>query len=88
MSDMFKGIVIFITAFLMGLGLGLSKSKEQYDCPTRPVEESIIDTLYLTKDSIIYNTIILDSIKYDTIEKVYNLNDSATLQLFLQLVSE
>lgn len=78
---------------MLGLGYtwGYFDAKTKYNNKTNiptPVEESRIDTLYLTRDSLIYRTKYLDSIKHDTIEKVYNLNDSITLQLFLQLVSE
>lgn len=83
------GVVCCIAAFCLGLFLGYIqfKSTNNTDVPT-PVEKKVIDTLYLTRDSLIYRTKYLDSIKYDTIEKVYKLNDSNTLYLFLQLVSE
>lgn len=82
----------FVLALLIIFGGGIylgykSNEKESPIIPT-PVEESRIDTLYITRDSLIYRTKYLDSIKHDTIEKVYNLDDSTTLQLFLQLVSE
>lgn len=84
---------IICCIIMLGLGytLGYFDAKDKYNYKTNiptPVEESRIDTLYLTRDSLIYRTKYLDSIKHDTIEKVYNLNDSTTLQLFLQLVSE
>lgn len=78
---------------MLGLGYtwGYFDAKTKYNhkinIPT-PIEESRIDTLYITRDSLIYRTKYLDSIKHDTIEKVYKLNDTATLKLFLQLVSE
>lgn len=83
------GIICCIVSFCLGLLLGYIhfKSTNNTDVPT-PVEKKVIDTLYLTRDSLIYRTKYLDSIKYDTIEKVYKLNDSNTLYLFLQLVSE
>lgn len=81
-------ICIFI-AFCVTIGLIKDFiNNKQKDCNTSPVKEMRIDTLYITRDSLIYRTKYLDSIKYDTIQKVYNLNDTATLQLFLQLVSE
>lgn len=78
---------------MLGLGYtwGYFDAKTKYnhkiDIPT-PIEKEVIDTLYITRDSLIYRTKYLDSIKHDTIEKVYKLNDSTTLQLFIQLVSE
>lgn len=81
-------IIGVLVGFLIGLGISSKCHKEtKSDIPT-PVEKSVIDTLYLRRDSLIYRTKYLDSIKYDTIEKVYKLNDTATLKLFLQLVSE
>lgn len=56
--------------------------------PSTPVEKEIIDTLYITRDNIITRVKYLDSIKYDTIEKVYVLNDTASIDLFYKLVSE
>lgn len=78
--------------FFIGVAIGYLYCKKEYknkeNNSKTPVEESKIDTLYLTRDSLIYRTKYLDSIKYDTIEKVYKLNDTATFKLFLQLVSE
>lgn len=88
-GTLFIGVCI---GFFIGAAIGYLDCKHEYnnkkpDVPT-PVEKEVIDTLYLTRDSLIYRTKYLDSIKYDTIEKVYKLNDSNTLHLFLQLVSE
>lgn len=81
-------LVCLMLGFLIGLGLGLKQNKKTIVNIPTPVEKSVIDTLYIKHDSLIYRTKVLDSIKHDTIQKVYNLSDSATLQLFLQLVSE
>lgn len=77
------GIVfgIFITYFCIP-----SKTKEVY-IPTK-VEVKKPDSIYIIKDSIIYKTKYLKEIQHDTIEKVYTLNDSSTLELFYKLVSE
>lgn len=78
----------FVMLFIIGLTKLAKDNNNKKVEPITPVEESRIDTLYLIRDSLIYRTKYLDSVKYDTIEKVYKLNDTATLQLFLQLVSE
>lgn len=77
-----------IITFALGYFGGYYNNKDKKpDIPT-PVEKEIIDTLYITRDSLIYRIKYLDSIKYDTIEKVYKLNDTSTLDLFYKLVSE
>ena len=83
------GVVCCIVAFCLGLLLGYIhfKTTNNTDVPT-PVKKEVIDTLYITRDSLIYRTKYLDSIKYDTIEKVYKLDDTSTLDLFYKLVSE
>lgn len=85
----------FIIGWIIGLIIGIiiyifwynNHSKEEIDTPT-PVEKNVIDTLYLTRDNIITKVEYLDSIKYDTIEKIYVLNDTASVELFYKLVSE
>lgn len=52
------------------------------------VETKTTDSFYITKDSIIYKIKYITEIQHDTIEKVYALNDSSTLELFYKLVSE
>lgn len=47
-----------------------------------------VDTLYITNTKIKYKIKKIDSIKYDTIQKIYNLNDSATVKLFYELCSK
>lgn len=81
-------IVGALVGFLIGFGLGHKTNKETTVHVPTPVEKSVIDTLYITRDSLIYVTQYLDSIKYDTIEKVYKLDDTSTLDLFYKLVSE
>ena len=88
----FKDIVIgWIIGFIIGIIIDIfwynNHSKEEINTPT-PVEKNVIDTLYITRDNIITRVKYLDSIKYDTIEKVYVLNDTASIDLFYKLVSE
>ena len=81
-------VLALVIIFGGGIYLGYKSNKKESPIIPTPVRESRIDTLYLTRDSLIYRTQYLDSIKHDTIEKVYKLNDTATLKLFLQLVSK
>lgn len=79
----------FAAGFLIGVVVGeLNCNKESVVEYTSPVEKEIIDTLYITRDNYITKVKYLDSIKYDTIEKVYILNDTASVELFYKLVSE
>lgn len=55
-----------------------------YEQPTLPN----LDTIYITKDSIINNIKYITKTQYDTIEKVYNISDTASIELFYKLVSE
>lgn len=57
-------------------------------CNTTPVEEIRVDTLYIVRDSIINKVEYIKTIEYDTIEKIYNLDDTASIKLFYKLVSE
>lgn len=88
-----SGVVISIVCCIVALCIGLilgyihTKATNNTDVPT-PVEKNVIDTLYLTRDNIITKVKYLDSIKYDTIEKIYVLNDTASVELFYKLVSE
>lgn len=81
---LFIGLII---GFIFGVALGY---KDCGDCKdnTTPVERIEIDTFYITRDSIIEKTKYIKIIQHDTIEKVYNLNDSSTVDLFYKLVSE
>lgn len=81
-------IVGALVGFFIGFSLGHKTNKEIIVRVPTPVEKSVIDTLYFTRDSLIYVTQYLDSIKHDTIEKVYKLDDTSTLDLFYKLVSE
>lgn len=59
-----------------------------YDDPT--YEEPMLpdlDTFYITRDSIINNIKYITEVKYDTIKEVYNISDSASVELFYELVS-
>lgn len=87
----FVVIPLFITiissciSYKVGYKKGKKEKKIIY---TPPVEKKVIDTLYITRDSLITRVKYLETIKHDTIEKVYILNDSATIDLFYKLVSE
>ena len=78
-----------IIGYLIGHNKGYKKGKAEGKFNyTPPVEKNVIDTLYITKDSLINKVKYLEVIKHDTIEKVYYLDDTATLLLFYQLVSD
>lgn len=47
-----------------------------------------LDTIYITRDSIINNIKYITKTQYDTIEKVYSISDTASVELFYKLVSE
>ena len=91
-------IIIIVILIVIGTIIGSYKKgynegyneckKELEDKYSHPVERIVIDTLYLTRDSIIYKTKYIKQIEYDTIEKVYNLDTDGTLDLFYKLVSE
>lgn len=72
-------------AYKNGYNDCLQKLKDKY---SSPVEKNVIDTFYITRDSIIERTKYIKIIQHDTIEKVYNLNADSTLDLFYKLVSE
>lgn len=61
---------------------------EDIDTQYIPVIEHKIDTIYKVRDSIITEVKYIETIKHDTIEKIYNLNDSSTVELFYKLVTE
>ena len=87
--------IILGNILLLGLMFGVGyctgyhnqPEPEKPDTPT-PIKEYIHDSVFITRDSLIYITQYLDSIKHDTIEKVYKLDDTSTLDLFYKLVSE
>ena len=82
-------IGIIIGSYRQGYDEGYNECKRELeDKYSHPVERIIIDTLYITRDSIIYKTKYIKQIEYDTIEKVYNLDTDGTLDLFYKLVSE
>ena len=91
-------IIIIVILIIIGTIIGSYKKgynegyneckRELEDKYSHPVERIVIDTLYLTRDSIIYKTKYIKQIEYDTIEKVYNLDTDGTLDLFYKLVSE
>lgn len=82
-------IIIVVCSFYAGYRYGKTGIiRPAFPNNTTPVEKDVIDTLYLTRDKIITKVEYLDSIKYDTIEKIYVLNDTASVELFYKLVSE
>ena len=91
-------IIIIVILIIIGTIIGSYKKgynegyneckRELEDKYSHPVERIVIDTLYITRDSIIYKTKYIKQIEYDTIEKVYNLDTDGTLDLFYKLVSE
>lgn len=72
-------------AYKNGYNDCLQELKDKY---SSPVERIVIDSFYITRDSIIERTKYIKVIEHDTIEKVYNLNADSTLDLFYKLVSE
>lgn len=84
-SRFLLGIVI---GFIFGVALGNKDNKENKNNSTFPVERIEYDTLYITRDSIIERTKYIKVIQHDTIEKVYNLSNDSTIDLFYKLVSE
>lgn len=100
MKKIFNNITLCITIIIIVIGAIISSYKKGYnegyneckreleDKYSHPVERIVIDTLYLTRDSIIYKTKYIKQIQHDTIEKLYNLDTDGTLDLFYKLVSE
>lgn len=72
-------------AYKNGYNYCLQELEAKY---SSPVERIVIDSFYITRDSIIERTKYIKVIQHDTIEKVYNLNADSTLDLFYKLVSE
>ena len=93
-------IILIIVCILINIGIIISYKNKGYkegynqclqelkDKYSTPVERIVIDTLYVTRDSIIYKTKYITKIQHDTIEKVYNLDNSGTIDLFYKLVNE
>ena len=90
-------VLIIIIAFWIFVDLSIDRAykngyndclQELKDKYSSPVERNVIDTFYITRDSIIERTKYIKIIQHDTIEKVYNLNADSTLDLFYKLVSE
>lgn len=99
-SNTFSLAVIILVAILIIIGSvvayyekgyneGYSKClKELEDKYSSPVEKNVIETCYITRDSIINNVKYITRVQHDTIEKIYFLDDSTTVNLFYKLVSE
>ena len=89
MKKILINILIIIGAivyFVVPIIMYLCNDKIIYN--TTPVKEIRIDTLYIVRDSIINKVEYIKTIEYDTIEKIYNLDDSSSIKLFYELVSE
>lgn len=65
-----------------------NRNNNQIQPTINPNTHINIDTIYLKKDTIIYRIKEIKKIQYDTIEKIYNLNDTATINLFYKLVAK
>lgn len=78
-------ILLLIAAFLGGIMIGLVLT--EINCEKHN-DNIITDTIYVERDSILEYTKTLDSIKENEIKKVYTLDDSSTIELFIKLVSE
>lgn len=85
-------VLYIIFLFLLGIwnmNIFLNNRNNNTIQPTMKPNTNInIDTIYLKKDTIIYKIKQIKEIQYDTIEKVYNLNDTATINLFYKLVAK
>lgn len=71
--------------YTIGYNKGKKENKFNY---TSPVEKSTIDTLYVTRDNQHAKVKHLEISKNDTIETIYTLDDSATIDLFYKLVTK
>lgn len=81
--------VVIASIAAIGYFAGYNKGKKQREVIyTSPVEKKVIDTLYITRQEYITKIEYLEVIKHDTIEKVYMLDDSSTVELFYKLVSK
>jgi hypothetical protein len=89
-----KIIFVLYIIFLFLLGIWNintflnNRNNNQIQSTTKPNTHINTDTIYLKKDTIIYKIQRIKEIQYDTIEKVYNLNDTATINLFYKLVAK
>jgi hypothetical protein len=85
-------VLYIIFLFLLGIwnmNIFLNNRNNNQIQPTiNPNTHINTDTIYLKKDTIIYKIQRIKEIQYDTIEKVYNLNDTATINLFYKLVAK
>lgn len=80
-------ILLFTIGISITVGYFIGKNKEK-PIMEIPIEKTRVDTLYITNEVIKYKVKKLDSIKYDTIQKIYILDDSTTVKLFYKLCSE
>lgn len=91
-----KTLCNYIIGFLIGFYVGCIATR--YTIPkdevknvnteyTEPILPNI-NTIYETKDSIINRIKYIKEIQHDTIKEVYNITDSASVELFYKLVSK
>ena len=86
--SLFEYLLGFMLLVSIMLWAFFPKCKEDTgSIPKAPITTKV-DTLYITNTEIKYKIKKIDSIKYDTIQKIYNLNDSATVKLFYELCSK
>lgn len=86
--SLFECILGLLLAVSIILWIFFPRYKEDINnMPKVPITTKV-DTLYITNTEIKYKIKKIDSIKYDTIQKIYNLNDSATVKLFYELCSK
>lgn len=85
-------VLYIIFLFLLGIwnvNIFLkNRNNNQIQPMTKPNTHINTNTIYLKKDTIIYKIQRIKEIQYDTIEKVYNLDDTATINLFYKLVAK
>lgn len=74
-----------IATVFVGIVIGWCLKEANYE---KHNDNNITDTIYVERDSILEYTKTLDSIKENEIKKVYTLDDSSTIELFIKLVSE
>lgn len=80
------GIIIALFSFIFGYASGRQSIKRENN--TSPVEKSRIDTLYIETEVLKYKVKYLDSIKYEKVYEVRNIDDSSSVRLFYELCSK
>lgn len=84
LKDLFKQVLIDIVFVGIGIVIGISivnvDEPEHQQTDVKPIEEKI--------DSLNQVIETLEAIKNGRIEEIKNLNDSATLSLFIELIGK